>query len=50
MLRDELWNYFESTGSIETYLLYKTLEEYKVETSKELSRILDTNPLNKNLN
>ncbi|MBP3284406.1 MAG: YqzL family protein [Clostridia bacterium] len=50
MLRDELWNYFESTGSIETYLLYKTMEEYKVETSKELSQILDSNPLNKNLN
>jgi len=42
MLKEELWKYFQNTGSIETYLLYKTMEQYKVETSKDLSKILET--------
>ena len=50
MLKDELWKYFENTGSVETYLLYKTMEEHKLETSKELSRILDSSAVNKKLN
>ena len=41
MLKEELWKYFKNTGSVETYLLYKTMEKYKIETSKELSRVLD---------
>ncbi len=41
MLKEELWQYFENTGSVETYLLYKTMEKYKLETSKDLSRVLD---------
>lgn len=43
MLKEELWQYFKNTGSVETYLLYKTMEKYKIETSKELSRVLDVN-------
>lgn len=43
MLREELWKYFKNTGSVETYLLYKTMEKYKIETSNELSRVLDVN-------
>lgn len=42
MLQEELWKYFKNTGSIETYLLYKTMEKYKIETSKDLSKILNT--------
>ena len=41
MLKEELWQYFKNTGSVETYLLYKTMEKYKLETSKDLSRVLD---------
>ena len=41
MLKEELWQYFENTCSVETYLLYKTMEKYKLETSKDLSRVLD---------
>ena len=41
MLKEELWKYFKNTGSIETYLLYKTMEQYKLETSKDLSKILN---------
>lgn len=41
MLREELWKYFKNTGSVETYLLYKTMEKYKIESSKDLSRVLD---------
>ena len=40
MLKEELWQYFKNTGSVETYLLYKTMEKYKLETSKDLSRVL----------
>ena len=40
MLKEDLWKYFKSTGSIETYLLYKTMEQYKLETSKEITDIL----------
>lgn len=40
MLKEDLWKYFKSTGSIETYLLYKTMEQYKLETSKDLTNIL----------
>jgi len=40
MLKEDLWKYFKSTGSIETYLLYKTMEQYKLETSKDLTDIL----------
>lgn len=43
MLKEELWKYFKNTGSVETYLLYKTMEKYKIETSNELSRVLDVN-------
>ena len=42
MLKEELWKYFKNTGSIETYLLYKTMEQYKLETSKDLTKILET--------
>ena len=48
MLKEELWQYFKNTGSVETYLLYKTMEKYKIETSKELSRVLDVNNKYKN--
>ena len=41
MLKEELCQYFKNTGSVETYLLYKTMEKYKLETSKDLSRVLD---------
>ena len=41
MLKEELWKYFKNTGSVETYLLYKTMEKYKIESSKDLSRVLD---------
>ena len=41
MLKEELWQYFKNTGSVETYLVYKTMEKYKLETSKDLSRVLD---------
>ena len=41
MLKEELWQYFKNTGSVETYLLYKTMEKYKLETSKDLSIVLD---------
>ena len=41
MLKEELWQYFKNTGTVETYLLYKTMEKYKLETSKDLSRVLD---------
>ena len=41
MLKEELWQYFKNTGSVETYLLYKTMEKHKLETSKDLSRVLD---------
>ena len=41
MLKDELWKYFKNTGSVETYLLYKTMEKYKMESSKDISRVLD---------
>ncbi len=41
MLKEELWQYFKNTGSVETYLLYKTMEKYKLETSKDLSKVLD---------
>ena len=40
MLKEDLWKYFKTTGSVETYLLYKTMEQYKLETSKDLSKIL----------
>lgn len=40
MLKEDLWKYFKTTGSIETYLLYKTMEQYKLETSKDLTNIL----------
>ena len=40
MLKEDLWKYFKTTGSIETYLLYKTMEQYKLETSKDLTEIL----------
>ena len=42
MLKEELWKYFKNTGSIETYLLYKTMEQYKIESSKDLSQVLKT--------
>lgn len=42
MQKEDLWKYFKKTGSVETYLLYKTLEKYKLETSKDLSRVLKT--------
>ena len=41
MLKEELWKYFKNTGSVETYLLYKTMEKYKIESSKDLSNVLD---------
>lgn len=41
MLKEELWKYFKNTGSVETYLLYKTMEKYKLESSRDLSRVLD---------
>ena len=41
MLKEELWKYFKSTGSVETYLLYKTMEQYKLETSKDLTKVLE---------
>lgn len=41
MLKEELWKYFKNTGSVETYLLYKTMEKYKMESSKDISRVLD---------
>ena len=48
MLKEELWQYFKNTGSVETYLLYKTMEKYKIETSKELARVLDVTNKYKN--
>lgn len=41
MLKEELWKYFKNTGSVETYLLYKTMDKYKMESSKDISRVLD---------
>ena len=48
MLKEELWKYFKNTGSVETYLLYKTMEKYKIESSKDLSRVFDVNNKYKN--
>lgn len=42
MLKEELWKYFKNTGSIETYLLYKTMEEYRIESSNEIATLLNT--------